>query len=105
MTKLSTEQRHFYDEKGYLLIRGFMGVEEASALRAEVHAIAARQGPTNATWSSVSGQGTKLELSHDVQFRSAAFSRLLVAPRLTAIFTSLIGPNVQLHHNKMFIKP
>jgi ectoine hydroxylase-related dioxygenase (phytanoyl-CoA dioxygenase family) len=40
-----------------------------------------------------------------VQFRSAAFSRLLVDERLTGVFTSLIGPNVQLHHNKMFIKP
>ena len=105
MTTLTAEQRSFYDEQGYLLIRGFISLDEATSLRAEVHAIAARQGPTNATWSSVSGQGTKLEHSHDVQFRSAAFSRLLVDERLTAVFTSLIGPNVQLHHNKMFIKP
>lgn len=102
---LTPEQRSFYDENGYLLIRSFISADEAAALRAEVHAIAARQGPTNATWESVSGQGTKLEHSHDVQFRSAAFTRLLVDPRLTGVFTSLIGPNVQLHHNKMFIKP
>jgi len=102
---LSLEQTRFYAENGYVLIRGFLTAAEAAALRSEVHGIAARQGPTNATWSSVSGQGTKLEHSHDVQFRSAAFTRLLVDPRLTAIFTSLIGPNVQLHHNKMFIKP
>jgi ectoine hydroxylase-related dioxygenase (phytanoyl-CoA dioxygenase family) len=102
---LTADQRAFYDESGYLLIRGFISPDEAAALRAEVHAIAARQGPTNATWSSVSGQGTKIEHSHDVQFRSAAFTRLLVDPRLTGVFTSLIGRNVQLHHNKMFIKP
>ena len=102
---LTAAQRSFYDENGYLLIRQFITADEAAALRAEVHAIAARQGPTDATWSSVSGQGTKLEHSHDVQFRSATFTRLLVDPRLTDVFTSLIGPNVQLHHNKMFIKP
>jgi ectoine hydroxylase-related dioxygenase (phytanoyl-CoA dioxygenase family) len=102
---LTPAQRSFYDENGYLLIRKFITADEAASLRAEVHSIAARQGPTNATWSSVSGQGTKLEHSLDVQFRSAAFTRLLVDPRLTAVFTSLIGPNVQLHHNKMFIKP
>jgi ectoine hydroxylase-related dioxygenase (phytanoyl-CoA dioxygenase family) len=102
---LSADQRGFYDEKGYALIRGFIDADEAAALRAEVHANAERQGPTNATWSSVAGQGTALEHSHDVQFRSAAFTRLLVDPRLTGVFTSLIGPNVQLHHNKMFIKP
>ena len=105
MTGLTSEQKAFYDENGYLLIRGFLTSQEAADLRAEVHAISSRQGPTNATWASVSDQGTKLEHSHDVQFRSAAFSRLLVDPRLTGVFTSLIGPNVQLHHNKMFIKP
>ena len=105
MTTLSTDQRRFYDDNGYLLIKQFITAGEAASLRAEVHAIAARQGPTNATWSSVSGQGTKLEHSHDVQFRSAAFTRLLVDPRLTGLLTGLIGPNVQLHHNKVFIKP
>ena len=78
---------------------------DVGAVVSNFHAIAARQGPTNATRSSVAGEGTPLEQSHDVQFRSAAFTRLLVDPRLTAVFTSLIGPNVQLHHNKMFIKP
>jgi ectoine hydroxylase-related dioxygenase (phytanoyl-CoA dioxygenase family) len=102
---LGARQRSFYDENGYLLIKGFISPDEAATLRAEVHGIAARQGPTNATWSSVADQGTKLEHSHDVQFRAAAFSRLLVDERLTSVFTDLIGPNVQLHHNKMFIKP
>lgn len=102
---LSPDQKTFYDDNGYLLIRAFLSPEEAAALRAEVHAIAARQGPTNATWSSVAGEGTVLEHSHDVQFRSAAFSRLLVDAQLAGVFTALIGPNVQLHHNKMFIKP
>jgi len=102
---LTADQRRSYDENGYLLIKGFISADEAAVLRAEVHAIAALQGPTNATWSSVRDQGTALEHSHDVQFRSAAFSRLLVDERLTSVFTSLIGPNVQLHHNKMFIKP
>jgi phytanoyl-CoA hydroxylase len=102
---LTADQRRFDDENGYVLISGFIGADEAAELRAEVHAIASRQGPTNATWSSVAGQGTVLEHSHDVQFRSAAFARLLVDERLTGVFTDLIGPNVQLHHNKMFIKP
>src|SRR4051812_249779 len=103
--KLTADQHRFYEDHGYLLIKQFIGADEAAALRSEVHAIARRQGPTNATWSSVSDQGTRLEHSHDVQFQSAAFTRLLVDARLTDMFTSLIGPNVQLHHNKMFIKP
>jgi phytanoyl-CoA hydroxylase len=102
---LSSSQKAFYEENGYLLVPGCIDPDEAADLRTEVHAIAARQGPTDATWSSVAEGGTVLEHSHDVQFRSAAFSRLLVDSRLTDVFTSLIGPNVQLHHNKMFIKP
>jgi ectoine hydroxylase-related dioxygenase (phytanoyl-CoA dioxygenase family) len=103
--RLTPQQCAFYEENGYILLQSFLGPTEAAALRAEVHAIAARQGPTNATWASVANQGTALEHSHDIQFRSAAFTRLLVDDRLTGVFTSLIGPNVQLHHNKMFIKP
>lgn len=102
---LTPDHQSFYADNGYVLIRSLIDADEAAALRAEVHAIAARQGPTNATWSSVAGGDTVIEHSHDVQFRSAAFSRLLVDRRLTNVFTALIGPNVQLHHNKMFIKP
>lgn len=102
---LTVEECRFYDAQGYLHIQGLLTPQEAAFYRAEVHALSARQGETDATWESQRGGGTKLEHSHDVHFRSAAFTRLMVDPRLTAICTDIIGPNVQLHHNKMFIKP
>jgi ectoine hydroxylase-related dioxygenase (phytanoyl-CoA dioxygenase family) len=40
-----------------------------------------------------------------VQFQAAAFTRLLVDSRLVDPVADLIGPNVQLHHTKLFIKP
>ena len=40
-----------------------------------------------------------------MQFHSALFSRLIVDPRLADRAGDLIGPNVQLHHTKRFIKP
>lgn len=53
-----------------------------------------------------SATATTLRHCHDVQFYSAAFSRLIVDPRFTDIAAALIGSeNVQLHHTKMFIKP
>ena len=73
--------------------------------RAEVHALSARQGETDATWESQKGSGTKIEHSHDVHFSSAAFTRLMLDPRFITVCTAIIGPNVQLHHNKIFIKP
>ena len=101
---LSPEQKAFYDENGYVLIKGLLTPAGAEACRAEVHALDGRQGATNATWDSVKGD-TILAHSHDVHFKSALFTRLLVDDRLTGIAQDLIGPNVQLHHNKVFIKP
>ncbi len=105
MTGLSDTQKAFYDENGYVHIEGLITTEEAAMYRAELHDIAARQGSNDATWTSVKGSGTTITHSHDVQFRSAAVTRLLTDPRLTSIAQDIIGPNVQLHHNKMFIKP
>jgi ectoine hydroxylase-related dioxygenase (phytanoyl-CoA dioxygenase family) len=101
---MTPEDRKFYDENGYLLVRGLFSPEEAADYRARIHAIADRQGETDATWASVQ-TGTKIQHSHDIQFKDAAFTRLLTDPRLTDVAQDIIGPNVQLHHNKMFIKP
>lgn len=104
-TGLTAAQTEFYRMNGYVHVPGLIARDEAAAYRAEVHAIAARQGDSDATWASVQSGGTRLIHCHDVQFRSAAFTRLLVDPRLTGVACSIIGPNVQLHHTKMFVKP
>ena len=102
---LTPDQAKFYEANGYVHVPGLLTREEAMFYRAEVHSIAERQGETDATWASVKTAETKITHCHDVHFRSAAFTKLLVDPRLTAIAQDIIGPNVQLHHNKMFIKP
>lgn len=104
-TSLTPEQLAGYHEHGYVHIAGLLDQDEASTLRAALHGIAERQGANDATWDSVRGAGTRITHCHDVQFRSAAVTRLLVDDRLTGIAQSIIGPNVQLHHTKMFIKP
>lgn len=101
---LTQQQKDLYAEQGYVLVPGLLTPEEAAFYRTEVHALDARQGETNATWASVEGD-TAISHSHDVQFKSAAFTRLLLDPRLTGVAQDIIGPNVQLHHTKMFIKP
>jgi hypothetical protein len=42
---------------------------------------------------------------HNVQYQDAAFARAAVNPGLVEVLTELIGPNVQLHHTKMLVKP
>jgi phytanoyl-CoA hydroxylase len=106
--RLTPDQQVLYREQGYLHLRGFLTPAEAALYRAEVHAIAATTAARDATWASVRSDdaaATRLTHCHDVHFRSAAFTRLLVDPRLTGVAQDIIGPNVQLHHTKMFVKP
>jgi phytanoyl-CoA hydroxylase len=111
---LTQEQIAFYRENGYILVKGVLSKEEAAAYRQECHALAERLSAKkniDATWNSAraavaAAQDTKILHCHDVQFQSAAFSKLIINDRITGIAANIIGsPNVQLHHNKMFIKP
>ena len=103
--RMTRQQRAFYAEHGYVHFKGLLAPAEAAMYRARIHALAERQGETDATWDSVKGD-TQIQHSHDIHFRDAAFTRLLVDERITGIAADAIGSdNVQLHHNKMFIKP
>ena len=103
--RLTDAELSFYQENGYVHVRGLLSPAEAAAYRAECHALAERIGENDATWASQRSLGTKLTHCHDVQFYSAAFTKLLVDDRFTAVASAIVGPNVQLHHTKMFIKP
>jgi phytanoyl-CoA hydroxylase len=109
---LSEEQVRQYVDDGYVVLRGVFSREEAAELRRESHELIERlqrRRSVEATWESAreAGMGTDTQLlnCHDVQFHSAAFTRLISDPRLVDPVADLIGPNVQLHHDKLFIKP
>lgn len=102
---LTKEQLDFYQANGYVHVTGLFTPEESGDYRAELHALAARQGNPDATWASVQGTGTSIQHCHDVHFKVASFTRMLVDPRFTGVAQDIIGPNVELHHTKMFIKP
>jgi phytanoyl-CoA hydroxylase len=111
---LTSEQLDFYQKNGYILAKGLLSREEAARYRQECHDLSQRlsaHSNMDATWQSAregfeQAKKTVLLHCHDVQFYSAAFTRLLVDERLTGVASDIIGsPNVQLHHTKMFIKP
>jgi ectoine hydroxylase-related dioxygenase (phytanoyl-CoA dioxygenase family) len=108
---LSEEQRRFYDENGYLLVRGLLSREEATRLREHAHGLIERlsaRRSVEATWGSareVGGANTQLLHCHNVEFHDAAFTRLITDTRFTDVAAGIIGPNIQLHHTKLFIKP
>ena len=114
MLALTPEELAFYNENGYILIKGLINPEETAHYRAEAHSLIERlsaQTNVDATWGSarsgVAGaENTRIMHCHNVQFFSACYTKLLVNDRLTTVASDIIGsPNVQLHHTKMFIKP
>jgi ectoine hydroxylase-related dioxygenase (phytanoyl-CoA dioxygenase family) len=110
---LSAAERAFYSDNGYVLVKSVFTRDEAAAFRAHAHATAERLERTGAPivgegWGSgakVTDKPRALIGFHNVQFHASAFTRLIVDPRLTDRAADLIGPNVQLHHTKLFIKP
>ncbi len=109
---LTEEQVEHYQEHGYLVLKGLFSPEEAAEFRREAHDLMERLlrvQEIDATWASARGltdqPATKLLHCHNVQFQSAALGRLMSDPRFVDPIADLIGPNVQLHHNKLFIKP
>ncbi len=106
---LTADQVRFYQDNGYIVLRGVFPRDEMARVRSDMHALAERllerRGPVNATWGSVRTAETRIEHCHDAQFHCASVTRLISDPRFTAPLQSLIGENVQLHHTKMFIKP
>lgn len=111
---LTAEQIAFFKENGYILVKGLLSKEEAESYRKEVHDLLARlqqHEEMDAAWGSAKetseeAKNTKIFHCHNVQFYSAAFTRLLVDERVTGVASDIIGsPNVQLHHTKMFVKP
>jgi phytanoyl-CoA hydroxylase len=109
---LSTTQREQYERDGCVLVSGiFTGAELdelEQALDALIDLRLKREAGLDATWGGDwkdEMPPTQILHTHDVQAYSAAWSRAIVHDRLTAAMADLIGPNVQLHHTKAFIKP
>ena len=79
---LTPTERQFYDEHGYLHVKGLLSREEAVSYRQELHELAERVGNTDATWSSVRaadpGRRMRITHCHDVQFYSATFGKLIM---------------------------
>lgn len=109
---LTEDQRTFYADNGYTLIKGLLSREEARTYCTDTHDLINRltlRHEVEGSWGSaqtVTKERTQLLHCHSVEFHAASFGRLIMDERLTSVAASLIGtPNVQLHHTKAFIKP
>jgi hypothetical protein len=98
----------FYRENGYLHCRGVFEEGEVEEMRSALdRVLAAVEGTAfdeNHAWAGGARESV-LKGFHNVQYHDAAFTRAATHPRLVSVLTELIGPNVQLHHTKMLVKP
>jgi ectoine hydroxylase-related dioxygenase (phytanoyl-CoA dioxygenase family) len=109
----TTNPTELYAEQGYLLLPGLYDAGEVEAMRAAVDAIIARADEAgssrNHAWRGAERDDRQAELVlkgfHDLPYNDAAFTRAATKPELAATLAELIGPNVQLHHTKMLVKP
>jgi ectoine hydroxylase-related dioxygenase (phytanoyl-CoA dioxygenase family) len=104
----------FYKENGYLLVKAMFSREEVEEMRAAIDRIIERANETvyarNHRWGGdyLPEEDLKkrvLRGYHNVEYHEACFIRAITHPRMVAVLTRLIGPNVQLHHSKMLVKP
>ncbi|KAH8800265.1 phytanoyl-CoA dioxygenase [Xylogone sp. PMI_703] len=106
---LTADQIKFFDDNGFLLVKGLLSRKEAAKYRKSLRSLFDRidSKQVDATWGSAGEKGvTKLQHCHDVQFYDASFGKLIADDRLIDATADLIkSPNVQLHHTKAFIKP
>jgi phytanoyl-CoA hydroxylase len=97
-----------YEEEGFFLARGVFDAAEVQEMRDGIARILERVEATgndrDHTWAGVD-PSLKLKGFHDLQYHDAVFTRMVAHPRLIEVLTDLIGPNVQLHHSKMLVKP
>jgi ectoine hydroxylase-related dioxygenase (phytanoyl-CoA dioxygenase family) len=104
-----TDHAGLYRENGYLLVPGVFDADEVQEMRDGLDRILANvtgtQHERNHTWSDVGDSTLALKGYHDLQYHDAVFTRMVAHPRLVGVLTQLIGPDVQLHHTKMLVKP
>jgi len=97
-----------FREHGYLLCERVFETAEVeemrNALERILETVAGTKHDENHAWGGVS-QDAVLKGFHNIQYHDAAFTRAAANPRLVDVLTQLIGPNVQLHHTKMLVKP
>ncbi|MBE0697462.1 MAG: phytanoyl-CoA dioxygenase family protein [Anaerolineaceae bacterium] len=111
---LTQDQVKFYEEHGYLHIPALFSASETEELSNEMERLMQDWATTNEGWTGPWRQAymdptiekkSKLTSMHDLHFYSAAWARAIIHPRLVGAMSDLLGPNVELHHSTMHIKP
>jgi len=104
----------FFQTHGYFHARGVYSPDEARALEGEFDRIVTQltesNEPINARWGGkvmerIAASDSVILHTHNVQKYSARWLRALLEPRFLSVCEAILGPDVVLHHTKLFQKP
>jgi hypothetical protein len=111
---LTHEQVESYNEHGFLHIHQVFTPTEVDELSDELDKLVREWAMTSPGWTGPwrrvymteeVEKKAKLTAMHDLQFYSAAWMRAVTNRRLVQAMSDLLGPNVELHHSTLHIKP
>ena len=104
----------FFAEHGFYHARGVLDGATTSQLEREFDRIVdqlVRSGEAiNARWGqpttdAIDGGAGEVIHTHQVQKYSAAWARILFDDRLLDVAGAVLGPDIVMHHTKLFLKP
>lgn len=111
---LTESVKDFYDQHGYLHVAGVFTDEETRRLAESLDWMIATWATRSAGWSGPWRQRymsteverrSELVAMHDLQLYSSEWTRAVTHPRLTEAVSDLLGPDVELHHSTLHVKP
>ena len=111
---ISKERGEYFWEHGYLHIPGVFTAEETDELSDEMNRMMSEWANRDAGWSGdwrkdymdeETERKSQLVAMHDLWYYSSAWMRAVTNPRLVEAMTVLLGPDVELHHSTMHVKP
>ena len=109
-----TDVRSFFNDNGYYLARGVFSDEMIDALTADFDRIVEQLENSgenvNARWEGaqtdeLDGGESRIVHTHNVQRYSSRWLDALREPALLDIAEQILGPDIVLHHTKLFLKP
>jgi len=111
---LTPEQTSFFHDHGYLRIPQVFSPAETAELADHLDWLIGVWADTSPGWSGpwrkvymneATEKKSKLTAMHDLYNYSEPWMRAVTNPRLTGAMADLLGPNVELHHSTMHVKP
>jgi len=111
---MANEIRRFFDEHGYYLARGVFDPATVAELERDfdsiVRQISGAAESIDARWSGpeverLGAMNTTVLHTHNVQQYSACWLKAFLDDELLDVVEDIIGPDIVLHHSKLFQKP